>query len=340
MQRVIIVGFGFMGGVHAQAYARIPGAKLVAIVDALPERAREQAAKISVEVPIFATLAEALAEVEADAVDICLPTDLHLEAITAAVTAKKHVFCEKPLAGSLDHARRIRAVVKKSKSRFMVGHCLRFWPEYQAFERFVREKRAGKLLSLTMQRRSARPTHSAGDWINKPKRSLGAALDMHIHDVDYLVHLLGTPKAVFATATRDFAGYSHIFTSYVYKGVCVQAEGGWNYPAPWGFQMAFQAVFENGTVEFDSSWQQTIRFSIGGDKAQPLPFDVPGAGESTSGSGNISSLGGYYNELAYFIDCLESGTKPKISTLEQAAESLRVVLAEHKSAEAGRVVTL
>jgi predicted dehydrogenase len=340
MQKVILVGFGFMGGIHAQAYAQIPEAKIVAIVDTLADKAREQGDKIGLQVPIYGSLSEALKEVEADVVDVCLPTDLHAEAVLTALAAKKNVFCEKPLTISMANATKIKAALKKSKTKFMVGQCLRFWPEYQAFEEFVKAKKAGKLLSLTLQRRAGRPGYSVDNWLNKGKRSMGAAVDLHIHDTDYVTHLLGTPKAVFATATKDFSGYSHIFTTYIYKGVSVQAEGGWNYGTSWGFQMAFQAVFENGSVEMDSTQTPSIKYTIGNAKAEPLAVTAPNAGESKAGTGNLSSLGGYYNELRYFIDCLEKKATPKIATLEHGAESLRVVLAELKSAETGKIVKL
>jgi predicted dehydrogenase len=54
----------------------------------------------------------------------------------------------------------------------------------------------------------------------------------------------------------------------------------------------------------------------------------------------IASLGGYYHELDYFVDCLESGEPVAISTGAQAAESLDLVLAEIESAASGKIITL
>ena len=340
MQRIIIAGFGFMGGIHAQAYARIPGAEVVAVVDIDPARAQAQATKIGLTCPIIADLGQALAEVPSDVVDVCVPTYLHTPIALTALAAGRHVFCEKPLCMSAAEAAKIKAAVKKARRRFMVGQCIRFWPEYQAFSEFHRAKRAGKLLSLTLQRRAGRPSYSAGDWLNKAERSLGAAADLHIHDTDYLLHLLGRPKAVRSVGTRDKSGWSHIFTTYEYPGICVQAEGGWNYPAQWGFRMSFQALYERAAVEFDSSATPTLRVTYEGKAPEPLPFHTPGAGNSTAGTGNVSSLGGYYNELAYFIDCLERGIAPAIATLDHGTASLKTVLAEIRSAETGRPVAL
>ncbi len=340
MQRVAIVGFGFMGGMHAQVYSGIPEAKIVAIVDERSAEARAQADKIGLSVPIYPTLEEALAKEKVDIVDVCLPTDHHARVSAQAAKAGKNVFCEKPLALSMAEAKSLKKAVAQAHVKFMVGHCIRFWPEYQAFERFVKEKKAGKLLSLTLQRRSGRPGYSAGNWLNQSKRSMGAALDLHIHDTDFVLHLLGKPTGVFSQATKDATGYSHIFTNYLFKDKVVHAEGGWNYPANWGFQMAFQAIFENGTVEFDSNASPSLRSTIGSGKPEPLAFTAPQSGESKAGTGNVSSLGGYFNELKYFVECLEKGATPKIATLDQAMDSLRVVLAELDSVKKNKAVKI
>lgn len=340
MQRIVIAGFGFMGGMHAQAYAAIPRARVVGVVAADPARAQAQLDRLGLAVPVLDSLDAALDRLDPDAVDVCLPTDRHAAAALTALRRRKHVFCEKPLCASPREAAALRAAAARARTRVMVGHCIRFWPEYQALAAFHASGRGGRLLSLTMQRRSARPRYSAGDWLGDPRRSLGAAVDLHIHDTDFALHLLGTPAAVESCGTRDRTGWSHIFTTYRYPGVRVTAEGGWNYPAQWGFQMAFQAVFERAAIEFDSRAAPTLRLTMGARAPAPMPFKAPAAGTSRSGTGNLSALGGYYNELRYFIACLERGTAPRIATLADGIESLRVVTAEIRSARTGRAVRL
>lgn len=340
MKQIALVGFGFMGGMHAQVYRLLQKAGVAAIADANVEAARQRAGMLGLDVPIFSTLEEMLAQTSCDAVDICLPTDLHKDAALQAMAAGKHVFCEKPLALSERDAEEMVARAETAGIIFQVGHCIRFWPEYAAFAEFLKSGRAGRLLSLTMQRRSGRVTGSAGNWILDEKRSLGAVLDLHIHDTDWVHHLLGAPLAVTSCGSREEFGWNHVFTHYHFDGVVVQAEGGWNYPAQWGFQMAFQAIFENGAVEYDSGAQPTLRATLGENQSAALPFSAPQAGSSAIEGGNISSLGGYYNELEYFIDCLERGVRPEISTGPQALRSLRTVLAEIESLKTGQMVKL
>lgn len=333
---IVLCGMGFMGVMHAQVYSRIPETRIAAVVDMNPEGAAEKLRELKMEAPVFPDLKSALAAVDADVVDVCAPTDQHEALVVEAAAAGKDVFCEKPLALDSATAARILKAVNDAGVRFQVGQCIRFWPEYQALKKMIDSKKAGRLLSLSLQRRSGRTAHSAGDWMNRKERSGGAALDLHVHDTDYVLSLFGTPKAVTSVGTRDAGGLNHIFTTYHYDpGVAVVAEGGWNYPAQWGFQMAFQAVFENGTVEFDSGATPSFTGTLGTAEKSEISLKKDARDSSSVQIGNLSDLGGYYNELRYFIDRLESREHPAIATGAQAAESLRVVEHEIQSADTG-----
>ena len=340
MQKVAIIGLGFMGTMHAQIYKQLRDASLVAVVDKQKAKANRDLGKLGIEAAVFGTFEEMIQCCDVDVVDICLPTDLHAPFALKAIAAGRHLFCEKPLALTQADGKKIAVAAKKAGTFFQVGQCIRFWPEYMAFEAFVKSRKAGKLLSLSLQRRAGRPAYSTDDWLNDGNRSGGSALDLHIHDTDFVHHLLGKPDAVTSSGTRDKTGWSHIFTTYHFKNMAVTAEGGWNYPSNWGFQMAFQAVFDRGAVEFDSVASPTLTVTVGDGKKQPLPYTNPGAGESSTGTGNLSSLGGYYNELAAFIACLQKKKAPRIATGDQAAESLATVLAEIQSAASGRTIKL
>jgi predicted dehydrogenase len=337
--RVAVMGFGFMGQMHARVYQVLPGVEIAGIIDTFSDVA-QQAAKLGLNVSVAKSLAALLKLTDFNTVDICLPTDLHVRAITAAARAGKHIFCEKPLALSVADAERALRAVKKAGVAFQVGHCIRFWPEYQALERFVISGAGGKLRILSLTRRASRPAYSRGNWLHDAKRSKGAALDLHIHDTDFVLHLLGKPKAVHSIGRREKGAWTHLFTHYLFHNVAVTAEGGWDLPPQWGFQMAFQAVFENAVIDFDSTASPTLHLTLGKGKRAPMPFAKPTVASAGNSGGNISDLGGYYNELAYFCAQLRLGKKPKIATGPQALESVRTVLAEIKSATQKKIVRL
>jgi predicted dehydrogenase len=329
-----------MGTMHASVYRLLPNARVVAVVDPRGEAARDAIRACGLdEVSVFSDFASAVEQEEFSVVDICLPTDLHRETALQAFANGKHVFCEKPIALTRDDAEAMTSAARLMDRQFMVGHCIRFWPEYLEIKRLMDSGEHGRLISLSLGRRTGRPGYSMGDWVNKPNRCLGAALDLHIHDTDFIFHLLGSPEAVVSQGIRDETGWSSISTQYVYNQRIVTAEGAWNYPANWGFQMRFSAVFERGVLDFDSRAQPTLTLAAGDDAPAAVSLPQP-AGVASADVGNISSLAGYYNELAYFVDCLELGAPVSSSTGEQAAESLNIVLAEIESASSGKRITL
>lgn len=336
--RVAIIGFGFMGQMHAKVYQALEKVEIVGIVDT-SSQAREAAVSLGVNAPLFPSLEEILSGAAIDIVDICLPTDLHAQAIETAAMAGKHIFCEKPFALTVADAERALGAVTAGV-HFQVGQCIRFWPEYQALESFLKSGRGGKLTSLWLQRRASKPNYSQDNWLHANYRSQGAALDLHIHDTDFILHLLGRPRAVHSIGHKTDGAYSHIFTQYQYDNVAVTAQGGWDYPSKWGFQMAFQAVFENAVVEMDSLSSPSLYLTLNDQERQPMPFARPIVKSTGPTSGNISDLGGYYNELASFCEGIRTQCKPTLATGPQALESLRTVLAEIQSADEKHIVTL
>jgi predicted dehydrogenase len=341
--RIIIVGFGFMGRMHARVcqalVARGLDVEIVGIVD--PQAESDQAmTELGIRAPRFKSLPEALGRTDASVIDICLPTDLHAVHIQMAARAGKHIFCEKPLALNAKEAEAAVAEAERANVFLQVGQCIRFWPEYEALRQFIQAGDAGKLRRLSLVRRASRPAYSRDNWLHEPSRSKGAALDLHIHDTDFVLHLLGTPRAVDSVGSRQDGAWTYLATHYSYDDVAVTAEGGWDLPAGWGFQMAFQAVFERAVIDYDSGQSPTLRIVRGAEPAQPLAFAKPEVVASGDAGGNISDLGGYYNELAYFYEGLAAGRGPKIATGRQALESLRVVLAEIESAEKQSPVAL
>jgi predicted dehydrogenase len=163
---IAILGFGFMGATHASVYQLLPAAQVVAIVDPRTEETRAAVAVRQWEIPVFPDYASAAANCKFSAVDICLPTDLHRDIACRAFEDGRHVFCEKPIALRLDAAREMTAAAHKAKRQFMVGHCLRFWPEYAELKRLVDSGEQGRLLSLSMSRRTGRPGYTAGNWVD------------------------------------------------------------------------------------------------------------------------------------------------------------------------------
>lgn len=335
--KVAIIGLGFMGVMHARIYQALPGVELGAVVDIDPAGAQKKLRSLNMDRPVYASLDDLLANLEVQVIDICSPTGQHVDLATQAAAAGKHVFIEKPLAFDLPGCEAIQSAVAKAGVHAQVGHCIRFWPEYVELRRVVQSDELGALKSLSLVRRAARP--GGGNplhWVNQAALSGGAALDLHVHDTDYVLHLLGTPKSVYSRTTQGMSGDDHIFTCYQYDTTVVVAEGGWDYPEHYGFCMAFEAIFAKGCLAYDINAAAPLRLTREGEPSVTVSVQQPGPPASGSKAGNISALGGYYNELQYFIACLQQNNAPQIATLAQASESIRVLRAELESAQTGQ----
>lgn len=319
MQRVVLVGTGFMGKMHGNVYRLLPNAELVAAVDKDPGRLLEYCNAFGC--PGFATLREALDAVDANVVDICLPTDLHRDFALEAAAAGKHVFCEKPMARTVEQAAEMRQACAQAGVELMIGHCIRFWPEYALLKQMVDDQRLGRLLSLNLTRFGEFPSWSSDNWLADERRSGGGVLDMHIHDTDFALYLLGAPEEMVSFGTVDQRGPSFVFSTLRYGDAIIHIEGGWNLPPKTPFKMAFRAIFEHGAAIMDGG-PMTIYREDGETWAPEFPK------MQAEGGGNISDLGGYFLELQYFVDRLESREPLEVVTPESSALSLKVALAE------------
>ncbi len=335
MVKVGIIGLGMMGRTHYEAYAKVPGAQVVAVADMDPKRAKGDlsgtagnvvAGEVS-QLPMdrikgFSDYRQLIAMPEVDVVDICLPTTSHREVALAALTAGKHVLCEKPLGRDLADATAIAAAAAAAKGFFMPAMCMRFWPGWTWLKAAVAERRYGTVVSATFRRVASMP---AG-WYRDGKLSGGAALDLHIHDTDFVYHLFGKPASVFSRGYAKTSGaIDHLVTHYLYeRGPLVVAEGGWAMADGFGFSMRYTVNFERATADFDLARAQPLMLAQGG-KSETVP-----CGSET----------GYEGELAYFIDCVAKKRRPETVTAQHAVDGLAIIEAEVKSIAEGRPVAL
>ncbi len=332
MVKVGIVGAGVMGKMHAACYDVLPDAQLIGIADKDVKKAGEIADTYKAKV--FSSLKELLSD-PVDIVDICLPTYLHKEGVIESARAGKNVLCEKPIALNAGEADEMISETKKAGVKFMVAHVIRFWPEYVKLKEIFDSQSLGRLRNLTCRRLSPAPTWSWQNWLMDSEKSGSALIDLHIHDTDFILYLLGRPKSIFSQTTKTEIGHSHVWSIFEYPGRIAMAEGSWDFAANSPFLMAFTAVFEKGVVEYNSQKEKTLAIYDGESIEYP---EVES--KKAEGSGNISELGGFYSEIKYFVECVEGDKEPQVVTPEGARDSLKLVLAELKSAESGEKILI
>jgi predicted dehydrogenase len=324
MTKIGIIGHGMIGQMHAKQLSQNPRVELVAIADKMPERLEaegavtgnlaEQTGSEALSVETYSEGDELLAKADVDAVFICLPTFLHKEYCLKAIEAGKHIFCEKPMTLTGDEGRELVQAVQGYEKVFMVGHCIRFWPAYAKGREIIEEGRYGKVRSAHFARIGGRPLWSWDNWLQDDKRSGGAMHDLHIHDVDTACFFFGKPDRINAAGVmHETAGPDYVCALYGYDdGKLVTIEGGWHNTAPFPFRMQYRVVFEEATLDFNASLDMKLHLYANGEDH----LIDPGPGD------------GYTEEHAYFLDCVEQGKAPEITTPESSLQSVLLVEAE------------
>lgn len=331
MIRVALLGAGFMGAMHSECYANIENAEVVAIADARKDNAKEQAKKHGAKV--YSSANSIFRRDDIDLVDICLPTYMHAKYTIKAAKAGLNILCEKPMSHKLREADRMVEEVEKAGVKFMCAHVIRFWPEYQMLKSYVDEQRLGKLLTLSLSRVSPKPTWTWDNWIVKGDLSGGALADLHVHDADFVRYLCGEPDSVDTAGVLDpVSGWDYVSTNYNYADKSVKAEGGWNLPSGYGFFMAYRAIFERGSLEFDTRLNPSVtQCNADGSVSHPEAPKVD-VGAAAAG-GNISDLGGYFLELKYVIDSLDNNRDLDILPPGDSRNTVDLIVKEMRSAK-------
>ena len=324
MFKVGLIGAGFMGGMHVNCYKALSDKiEIVAIADIREERAKALAEGTNA--TIYTDAEKLLSHPGLDFVDICLPTYLHAEYVIKAMESGLDTFVEKPLCRTKEEADKIIEVQKKTGKLAQVGQVIRFWDEYVWLKDIADSGKYGKIKTATFKRFSAYPDWAADNWLHDFPKSGGMALDLHIHDLDFARYLMGEPKKVSASGLNDENGLTqYINTTYLYDGAIASCEGTWNHPKEFGLTMAYVVEFEKGTAVFNSGTGKFCVYNKDGG-IEDIVLEKSFEGSSDIG-GNISSLGGYYNELLYFARRLEDKTLPDIASIEEGAKSVALAL--------------
>lgn len=337
MLKVGIVGFGFMGRMHLRCWRALPGATVTAVCDADPH-ALDDAAKNRGNIAgaegdvdltgmkVYGDFGQMLQQEPLNAVSITVPTHLHAKTTIAALEAGWHVLCEKPMALNLADGTRMIEAAQRSGRRLQIGHCIRFWPEYAKAKEIVNSGEYGRVIAATFQRLAATAARKQQTWYADAEQSGGMALDLHIHDTDFVQYLFGMPRSVCSHgASAGTGGLAHIVTRYAYDDKLVMAEGGWAMMPPFGFQMRFHIAMETATLDFDFQRDPKLRLSTAAGETMVPPCE-PGDG--------------YARQIDHFARRVRGENVPQVVTPDDAWRSLRIIEAERESARLGRAVTI
>ncbi len=147
--RVLVVGCGTMGTSHSLAYDAMSGFEIVGLVSR-GESKVALAALLSTPPPLFSTLEQALAATNPDVVSINTYPDTHEAFALASFEASCHVFLEKPIAPTVDAAKRVVAASEAAGKKLLVGYILQVHPSWTEFIRQAQALGSPKVMRLNL----------------------------------------------------------------------------------------------------------------------------------------------------------------------------------------------
>lgn len=202
-----IIGFGFMGKVHAFDYRSLPfyydplpvRTRLVGVAERTVESAERAAAQAGFELAT-ADWRELIARDDIHIIDICSPNSLHAEQLTAAMAAGKHIYCDKPLVSGEESMAKIEASLRNYRGVGQVALQCRFYPATLRAKQLIDEGFVGNVVSFRgayLHSGSVDPLKPVG-WKQLKSQAGGVIQDMAPHIVDMMDYLIGPLASVYA----------------------------------------------------------------------------------------------------------------------------------------------
>jgi len=325
-----VIGAGRFGRIHAAVISALPGVELVALCGRTPDRLAAAAAELGVE-RTFDDHRRLLDDPAIDVVSITTHWQEHHAVALDALSAGKHVLLEKPMAADGQQCRELLAASRRSAGYFMVGHVCRFDPRITLAKGACDEGRIGRIVSMHATRNLRRAPG------NLRLDKIAPLVGDGVHDADLMMWFTGErPSRVFARNVRV---------------------GGFRYP-DLGWAMLEFGESAVGVIETvwclpeNSPFAIDARLEIIGTEGA-LYVDCGHAGLAIQDADGLSypdtaywphqhgrPVGALAHELAYFAECVRTGTPPSVITPKEAAWAVIVVEAAERSAADGKPVEI
>lgn len=248
MVRFGLIGCGRVARYHAEALTRIPGVKLQAVCDIIPERAQEFAARWGGDA--CTDYRFLLDRKDIDVVSIATPSGDHPRIGVDAARAGKHVVVEKPIGLTLTEIDTLRETCRKQKVKLGVVHQNRFNPAVQSVKKALEAGRFGRLshASVAVRWNRGQGYYAQASWRGTWAQDGGVLMNQSVHALDIFRWMLGEPEMVTAlTATR--------FHNIEAEDVAVAAVR---------FSSGVLGVIEASSNVYPSNWEETL--AIFGDR--------------------------------------------------------------------------
>lgn len=347
--RIGVIGVGMIGKMHIASYAKVPGAKVVAVADINEEEAQRVAAANGI--PRAVKDFRALLDMgDVDAVDVCLHNNLHAPVTIAALQAGKHVYCEKPMAGSYFDARAMLETAHRTGKKLHIQLASLYSKEHKTAKRLIADGHLGRIYyarSFGFRRRGRVFVDGYGTppFVQKKVAAGGALYDMGVYHIAQVLDLLGNPEVL----TVSGATHQHI-PMYEHRaqeaGYDVEELGLGLVRLAGGITLDIE---ESWAMHYDGSESSKILGSHGGLKLNPLMFfstvgDVEMSAQVDTGGADyrwhqcFENYDAYDSSQHHWIAALQ-GRVPLLDTAGLALNVMLISEGIYRSQTLGREVT-
>ncbi len=328
--RIGVIGTGTLGMHHCRTLALLtPEAELALVADHRDD-AVQAAAALSAETNVAADYRAILNDESIQAVVITTPNDTHAQLIMEAAIAGKHIYCEKPLALSMDEADAALAAVAKNAVKLQIGFQRRFDPAYREARSALL---AGDLGSIELIVGTTRdPAPPPASYL---ERSGSFFVDTAIHDYDALRYLTGLEVTdVFATAATLILEETNEQPMRDTAVTSLRMENG-----------ALATI----TNSRRSNYGYDVRIEVAGSKGKVSLGEERGTAVRTYTEAGVSHdfVGSYWElfetayvaEVRHFVQCVADGRTPD-ATGEDGRKALQIALLAERSSQEGRSLSI
>jgi predicted dehydrogenase len=329
--RVALIGAGGISRAHIPGYAACQDrAEVVVIAEPVEPAALAAREALGGTAETVVDWRQALERADVEAVDVCLPHDLHQPVVVAAAEAGKHVLVEKPIARDLAEADRMIAAADRAGVTLMVCHDRRFHPLFARIKELIDDGAIGRPLCLRLDH-NQRIELSSEHWIfQKERLGGGAVMSCLVHQFD-LIRWYGGEVAQVGGMTltmpeRMEGEIIGVVPLRFASGAIGDTVINWNVRGAnlpgglWG-----ELVWVSGT--------EGNLHNLGG--IHTLRYD----GSERYGSVQVAEGRGHPGAIAHFVDCVREGRRPLTDGREGRA-ALEIAMAAYASEASGRFVDL
>ena len=332
---ICLIGCGRAGMIHGRNFMnKVPGARITAVADASEEMARTAADELGADA-WHTDYREILNDRTVDAVVVACPTNLHRDIVVDCANAKKHIFCEKPMAMNIRECDEMIEACVKNNVKLQIGFMRRFDPGFIEAKKLLDSGAIGELVQLhSCTRGPSKPR----PWMYDLNKSNGILAEINSHDLDSI---------------RWFAG-SEVKELYAIGGNFRNPEAAEEYPDYYD-SVLINGVFENGVqfcidgaayVQYGYDSKMEIigtkgKIQVGRSEANSIRCTTPENGTCIQFIDSWMTLfaDAYLAEDISFVEAILNDTQPAV-TGKDGREAVKLVEMGNLSIKTKNIVRL